>query len=207
MSNELQTKIRVLRPPEWNDEIHDAIGAFPHARQFVLTGWEKDGMARGANMLGSFANHPELAKAFLTFNNHVASNSSLEARERELLILRTGWLRQCEYEFVQHIILGRRAGITDEEIARIQIGPDAEGWSSDDEAIVRAADELHENARISDDNWHQLAKRFNDQQMLDIIFLVGCYDTVAMCINSLDVPIEPCDVSLDEETRDRMFGR
>ncbi|MBL4827387.1 MAG: carboxymuconolactone decarboxylase family protein [Spongiibacteraceae bacterium] len=205
MPNENKPRIKPLLPPDWNQEIIDALGAFPGGLKFVQSGWEKEGQAvRGTYMLGSFAHHPDLAKAFLTFNNHVATNSTLSARDRELIILRTGWLRQCEYEYVMHVILGSRAGLSDEEITRTQQGPDAPGWNKEDADLIRVADELHTISRISEKTWTRLASRYSQQQMLDMIFLVGCYDMVAISINSLGVSLEPGVDPLDAKTKARM---
>src|SRR3546814_18230943 len=100
--------------------------------------------------------HPALAKAFLTFNNHVATASTVTARVRELVILRISWLRRAEYEFIQHVILGRRAGLSDIEIERIQIGADAPGWAPLDAALLPAVAELHADACIGAAPWHRL---------------------------------------------------
>lgn len=205
MQNEPKPRLAPLLPPDWDDEILDALGAFPGGLKFVRNGWEQEGVpVRGTHMLGSFAHYPALAKAFLTYNNHVATNSTLTARERELLILRTGWLRKCEYEFVMHVILGRRAGMTDDEIKRIETGPDAPGWSEEDADLVRVADELHEEARISDKTWERLSRRYDHRQLMDMVFLVGCYEIVAMIMRSFNVQMEPGVAPLDPETKARM---
>ncbi len=142
MSDETTTRIPPILPPDWHSTVYEAVSAFPASRDFVLNNWES-GDARGMNGLGAILNHPPLAKAFLTFNNHVAMTNSLPKRICELLILRISWLRRAEYEFQQHVILGLRAGLTDAEIERIQQGPDVEGWNATDEALLRAADELN----------------------------------------------------------------
>ena len=198
-----------LLPPDWNDEMLDALGAFPGGLKFVLNGWEETGgtAVRGTHMLGALAQYPDLARAFLTFNNHVATNSTLTTRDRELLILRTGWLKKCEYEYIMHTILGRRAGITDEEIDRIGTGPDAAGWSEEDADLIRAADELHRDTRISESTWERLSTRYNHRQLMDIVFLVGCYDVVAMAMRSFNIGLESTEEPLDPETRARMFGQ
>lgn len=207
MQDTEKPRIAPLLPPDWDDEILDALGAFPGGMKFVLNGWEQEGRAvRGTNVLGCFVQYPALAKAFLTFNNHVATNSTLTARERELLILRIGWLRKSEYEFMQHMILGRRAGLTEEELDRIQQGPDAPGWSREDAALIRVADDLHADARISDATWEALSARYSQQQLMDMVFLVGCYDVVAMAMKSFNIPFEAGEESLDPEIKARMFG-
>lgn len=207
MSTDQPTRVEPILPPDWDEEILDAIGAFPGGLKFVLNGWEDEGKAvRGTHMLGAFARHPALAKAFLTFNNHVATNSTLTARERELIILRTGWLRKCEYEYIMHVILGLRAGLSQEEIDRVQQGPDAPGWSPEDADLVRVADEICADARISDNTWTRLSARYDQKQLMDMVFLVGCYEMVAMSVRSFAVPLEPGVTPLDDDTRARMLG-
>ncbi|MFW5937226.1 MAG: carboxymuconolactone decarboxylase family protein, partial [Desulfosalsimonas sp.] len=82
-------------------------------------------------------------------------------------------------------------GLTDEEIDRIQSGPDAEGWSDLDRALLRATDELKDDAFISDATWNELKKTYTDQQMMDLIFAVGNYNLVSMALNSLGVQLDP----------------
>lgn len=206
MNSDKAPRIKPLTPGDWDDEILDALGAFPGGLKFVLTGWEEEGKAvRGTHMLGSFAQYPALAKAFLTFNNHVATNSTLSARERELIILRIGWLRRCEYEFVMHLILGRRAGLTDEEMQRIEAGPDAAGWSEEDADLVRVADELHADARIRDETWDRLSGRYDHRQLMDMVFLTGCYEIVAMAVKSFGIPPEAEVAPLIPEITARML--
>lgn len=201
------TRIEPLLPPDWDDEILDALGAFPRGLQFVLDRWNEGGAdARGMHLLGSFAPHPPLAKAFLTFNNHVSGNSSLEARDREILILRLAWLRKAEYEYYQHVVLGLRAGLTEEEMEQIRVGPDAAGWSAEDADLVRAAGELVAEARIADDTWGRLSERYGQRQLMDLVFLVGCYEVVAMASRTFGTPSEPNTGSLSPELRARMHG-
>lgn len=206
MSDTQKPRIEPILPSEWDEEILDALGAFPSSLNFVLSRWnEKSEDIRGMHVLGFFATHPALAKAFLTLNKHVAADTTLTTRERELLILRIGWLTKSEYEFGQHIILGRRAGITDDEILRLQEGPDAAGWSEDDADLIRAADDLHFHSRLSDSTWEKLSKRYDHKQIMDLIFVVGVYALMATAINTYNIPAEPGAADLDPEVRARML--
>jgi alkylhydroperoxidase family enzyme len=207
MQGKQAARIEPLLPPDWDAEAREALGAFPKGLQFVLSQWEnEEGDPRGRNVLGCLARYPALARAFLTFNNHVAIDSTLSAREREILILRTAWLRRSEYEYIQHVILGLRAGLTEEEVARIEEGPDAPGWQAADADLVRAADELCDSGGIGAATWARLSGRYGDEQMMDIVFLVGCYQVVAMMMQSLDIPLEPGVEPIDDDTRARMFA-
>ena len=120
----------------------------------------------------------------------MGETSTLVPRERELLILRIGWLCQAEYEWGQHVIFGREAGLTDAEIARIKAGPDADGWDPFDATLLRAADELHADAFISNETWAALSERYTTRQLMDVVFTVGQYNMVSMALNSFGVQLD-----------------
>jgi 4-carboxymuconolactone decarboxylase len=206
MPGEQAPRITPLLPPEWKESELDALGAFPAGLKFVQQRWAAGGEdARGMYTLGFLAHYPALAKAFLTLNKHVAADSTLSARERELLILRMCWLLQSEYEVVQHIILGRRAGLTEDELVQIQTGPGDAAWSAADANLLQVADDLHANACIGDGTWKKLAERYDHRQIMDMIFLVGCYEVLAMAIKSFRIPLEPGVAGLDPAARARML--
>jgi alkylhydroperoxidase family enzyme len=192
-----------LLPPEWDADALDAIGVFPSARDFVLSHHETTD-ARGMHGVGIILRHPALAKAFFTFNNHVAIASSVSKRVRELLILRLSWLRQSEYEFAQHIVLGLRAGLSEADLERVQLGPDAPGWDPVDADLVRAVDELHADARIQDATWTRLSAQFSTAQLMDIVFAVGCYEILAMVFKTFGAQLEPGAEPLDPAVQARM---
>lgn len=145
---------------------------------------------RVLNIFSTLARHPKLLKRWLVFGNHVLAKSTLPPRDRELLILRTGWNCRAEYEWGQHALIGRLVGLTDEEIERTTRGPDASGWEAFDATLLRAADELHHDARIGDATWAALSARYSTEQLLDAIFTVGQYTLVSMALNSLGVPLD-----------------
>jgi alkylhydroperoxidase family enzyme len=136
------------------------------------------------NVLGLLAVHPGLARAFLTFNKHLLS-STLPPRIRELAILRIAWRRQGTYEWVQHVRIARKAGVTDEEIAGIRAG--------DATLITRAVDELEADSCLSDPTYAELAAELDDRQLMDLIFTVGAYAMLAMALRTFEVELEPAD--------------
>ncbi|MEY2451014.1 MAG: hypothetical protein QOD92_588 [Acidimicrobiaceae bacterium] len=125
-------------------------------------------------------------------------SGKLPSRERELLILRTGWRCQSVYEWGQHVIIGRAAGVTDDEIERLKAGPDAPGWDPFDAALVRAADELHDDACITDATWATLSARYDVAQLTEVPMVVGQYHLVSFTLNSLGVQREPGVPGFDE---------
>jgi AhpD family alkylhydroperoxidase len=149
-----------------------------------------EGRSRGLNVLGTLAQHVELTTAYHTFNGHVLFGTSLSPRQRELLVLRVAAVRDCEYEWAQHVGLARDAGISDEEIERVAGGPDVDGWSPLDAAMVRCVDELVADARIADDTWAVLAAELDTQQLMDLVFTVGAYDLMAMAMRSFGIQLD-----------------
>jgi alkylhydroperoxidase family enzyme len=115
----------------------------------------------------------------------------LPPRVREIAILRTGWLCGSEYEWGQHAALARKVGISDEEIARVKRGPEAEGWTELEAAVLRAADELHSDACITDETWAVLAAHFDERQLIEVPMLVGQYHIVSFTLNTLGIQREP----------------
>jgi 4-carboxymuconolactone decarboxylase len=163
---------------EWTDAHREALGT----------------RARGDDTIDVFQTclrNVELCRNWMTFTNYILSTRiSITQRDRELLILRIGYLCRSDYEWAQHAALGLKLGLTQEELTRITQGPDAPGWSAADVALLRATDELHRDQHISDATWARLRERFDDRQMMDIIFTVGQYTMVSMFLNSAGVQLE-----------------
>jgi alkylhydroperoxidase family enzyme len=145
---------------------------------------------KGLNVLGTLARHPALTRAYHTFNGHVLFATTLSERQRELLVLRVAAVRGSEYEWRQHVVLGRDAGLDPDEIARIAAGPGADGWSPLDAALVAAVDELLADAAIGDATWATLAGELDEQQLMDLVFTVGAYDALAMALRSFGVQLD-----------------
>ena len=142
------------------------------------------------NIFRTLAHHPKLMTRWLVFGNHVLAKNSLSARDRELAILRVGWLCQAEYEWAQHTEIALRSEIDQDEIERVTLGPDAAGWSDKEVALLRAADELVGDAFISDETWAALSAFYNTKQLMDLVFTVGQYNLVSMALNTLGVQLE-----------------
>ena len=149
------------------------------------------GMPTGpaANIFSTLVRHPGLFRRWLPFAGKLL-DGKVPARDRELVILRTGWRCQSEYEWGQHVLLGRRSGLSDDEIRRVQAGPDVPGWDPFDATLLHAADELHDDSCVTDATWQQLAGRYDERQLVELVMLIGHYHLVAFTLNSLGVQRE-----------------
>jgi len=142
------------------------------------------------NIFTTLVRHRRLFRRWSAFGG-VLLTGTLPARDRELLILRTGWLCQSPYEWGQHVRLAKAAGLSDEEIQRVAVGTDAPGWSDLEATLLRAADELHADACITDSTWAALAAAYTVEQMIEVPMLVGQYHLVSFTLNSVGVQREP----------------
>ena len=143
------------------------------------------------NIFATLAHHPRLLKRWSAFGGTLLFGGALPGRDRELLILRTAWLCKAEYEWGQHVLIGRASGITEEEIDRIPQDEISDEWAPRERALLRAADELHERSVISDETWKVLAAGSDYQQLIEVCMVVGQYHMVAFTLNSLGVELEP----------------
>ena len=141
-----------------------------------------------ANIFTTLVRAPGLYRKWMPFGGKLL-NGKLPPRERELLILRTGWNCRAEYEWAQHVRIGRQTGLSDDEIARVAT-PSAAGFEGLDALLLLAADELHADACLSDETWAGLAAHYDTQQLIELPMLVGHYHMVAMTLNSLGVQLD-----------------
>jgi 4-carboxymuconolactone decarboxylase len=166
----MEPRLEPLPRADWDDETRALLGD-----------------DRTLNIFATLAHHPKLMKRWLVFGNHVLAKSTLPPRDRELLILRTGWNCRASYEWGQHVAIARGIGITDDEIRRVAEGPDAGGWPEADSVLLRAADELHDEQTLSDPTYAALAARYDAPGLLDLVFTVGQYHLVSMALNAFRV--------------------
>jgi 4-carboxymuconolactone decarboxylase len=138
------------------------------------------------NIFATLARHPKLVNSWFPFGAHVLYQNTLPPRERELIILRVGWLSQSGYEWGQHVNIGRGEGLEEADFDRLREGPNAEGWSAEDRSLLRATDELHGDAFVTDDTWASL-EWLSDEQKMDLVFTVGEYMLVSMALNTFGV--------------------
>jgi alkylhydroperoxidase family enzyme len=142
------------------------------------------------NIFPTFAQHPELFRAWLPFGGFLLTAGKLPGHDRELLILRTAVNCESSYEWGQHVRISLDGGMERETVDRVPEGPDAEGWSPHEAALLRAADELHQRSRVSDDTWETLAETYDTQQLIEATMVVGHYHMVAFALNSLGVELD-----------------
>jgi AhpD family alkylhydroperoxidase len=153
------------------------------------------GLAAGTgppNLFTTLARHRGLFRKWLRFAGALMPGGRLPRAESELLILRVAHNTGCEYEWRHHERIAQHSGLSADEVDRVRLGADADGWSPRQALLLRTADELHAERRISDELWAQLDPTLSAPQLIELCMLVGHYEMLAMTLNSLAVePDEP----------------
>ena len=145
---------------------------------------------RPLNIFGVLGQHPKLLKRFNLLGGFLLNKGLVPERERELVILRIGWNAQAVYEFGQHTVIGRRCGLTDEMIAALTRDPADYDWSADDLALIALADELHADDCVSDATWADLARRWSEADLVELLVVAGFYRLVSGFLNSAGVQLD-----------------
>ena len=172
-----EPRIPALEADDWNEEAREMMAPFVNQDRIF-------------NIFKTLANHPDLGRRWMVFANHILGKSTLDVRERELAILRIGYLCQAGYEWGQHVQIARAAGMSDEEILSAKTGPGTPGISELDRLLLQATDELHSDAHVADSTWQGLEQHLSRQQLMDLVFTVGQYNLVSMALNSFGVQLD-----------------
>ncbi|MBV1905896.1 MAG: carboxymuconolactone decarboxylase family protein [Pseudomonadales bacterium] len=171
-------RITPLPESEWNDEQKQIGKPLKDQYGFVF------------NVLATLMRNMPLLTRWNKFAGHIMGTSSLAPRLREMAIMRVGLQTNCEYEWGQHVLMSASAGLNADDHARIQAGPEAEGWNEVEQAVLLITDELIKDTMISDANWSLASKHLSEQQITDLIFTIGNYNMLAMALNSIGVQRE-----------------
>lgn len=142
-------------------------------------------------VIATMLRHPDLFEKQTAVGIQLLMQGTLPPRERELAVLRIGWLCGAPYEFGEHVFMAHDVGVSSDEVDAIKTGPSDPSWSEHERAILMAVDELYRNAMISDRTWAVLSKNFDDCQLIELPVLVGQYQQVAYVQNSLKLRLHP----------------
>jgi alkylhydroperoxidase family enzyme len=117
-------------------------------------------------------------------------SGTLPWRDRELVTLRVAFLSGSAYEWAHHSRSARRAGITDDEVARIQLDVDAGGWDPVTAAKIRTVEEIDRDHEISQQTWDVLRDEYTEEQLIELLLLQGFYWMTAGILKSLQVEVD-----------------
>jgi 4-carboxymuconolactone decarboxylase len=187
-------RLAPLERNEWSSEVRELLDGTAESVAEIegnQAGHDPDEDASGTlNILRTIAHHPGILGPFLGFAGALALKGVLSRRVSELLALRAAWNCESSFEWGHHVVFARAAGLDEDEIVGIAVGPDYAGWSADDRLLLVAADELHSGQDFSEQTWAGLRKMLSDAQLVEVPFVIGQYTMLSMVANATGVPVE-----------------
>jgi len=143
------------------------------------------------NVFATLSRHPNLVKRWSPLANHLLFKSSLPPRERELVIMRAGWMAGSPYEWGQHVAIARdQCGFTDKEFRALAVGSEDPLWGPGEMALLCLAEQLYTQQFIEDDVWGALKAHFDTTQIVDAMFTACNYTTLALALNVMGVQLD-----------------
>jgi 4-carboxymuconolactone decarboxylase len=164
------TRIEPVPSAQWTDRQRDVM------RDLI------DPQGNAPNVITTFVRHPDLCRAWLTLSRTLLHEGQLPSRDREIIILRVAWKTNSVYEWRQH------ASRVDEfTLAHITDPCDADIWNEVEQDLIRSVDECFDSETISQENWSSLARHYDDQQLLEVVFLCTVYRALGSILKILVV--------------------
>jgi AhpD family alkylhydroperoxidase len=139
------------------------------------------------NLFLTMAHQRRLFRGWLRFGAALMPRGKLPRKDTELVILRVAHLRRCAYEFEHHVKMGRRVGVTADDLERVKTGPSAEGWTAREQAELTAVDQLIQTKELDEPAWTDLREHLSTTEVVEFVLLVGHYDMLATFLNTLRV--------------------
>ncbi len=181
-------RIAAIAPGDMSDE----------ARDLCITVREGVGIYEHSGIpeyMRTMIKHPGIFKCHMEMGATLFGGE-IPVRERELAVLRVGWLCRAPYEWGQHVNIAKRYGVSEEEIERVTRGSSAPGWSEHEAAILHGVEELIGDSAITEATWALLAKSWNEAQLIEFPMMVGQYVATAFVQNSLRIALEGAEAGL-----------
>ena len=143
------------------------------------------------NIMKMFLNAPTNAIPLLVFGQSILTKQELDARLRELAILRVAHLTGANYEWTQHVPLAKETGVTDAQVEAIPHGADSDAFNEVEKRVIRFTDEVTQDVKASAETFTALEKELGPRQMVELALAIGFYGMVARVMESFEVELEP----------------
>jgi 4-carboxymuconolactone decarboxylase len=163
-------RIAPLDPAEFTSEQAELVGAWTHL-----------------NFSRVLIRHPGMYGTFVPYLTRLIADTELRARDRQLVCLRMLELGDDTYEQTHHVVISRKCGLTDADIEAAISGEGITDW---DRVVLRATEDIFRDQNVSDASWSALAEVYSERQLMEFVFLAGCYLTMAMLTKSFGMQLE-----------------
>ena len=129
---------------------------------------------------------PTCMPPFVRLGAAVLGMQKLDARLREIVILRVATLSRADYEWTQHVAIGKAVGVTEDEISALKSG-DPAALDPQAKLVVKFTEECVREVRVSDATFSEAQAEFSSQEIAELVITIGYYMMIARFLETLDV--------------------
>ena len=134
---------------------------------------------------------PAVAKAVQDLLVALLFRGTLDARLRELLIMRLGWATGAVYEWTQHWRVARELDVPAEDLLAVRDWRRSDRFDERDRAVLAATDETLADGAISASTWEACCRQLpSEQERIELVAAIGCWRMISSVLKSLEVPLE-----------------
>ena len=170
------TRLPYLDPADASDPVQQAMATLPPLNIFRMLA------------------HAETAFIpYLRFGATILGELQLDPGLRELAILQVAKQSEADYEWVQHVAIGRYAGLTDEQITAVQAG-DIENPASltdTERAVLAFTAEVVRGPRVSERAFAAVSQRLSAREIVELLLTIGNYLMLARLMTTLEIETDP----------------
>ncbi len=142
------------------------------------------------NLFKAMAHCPDIGRQVLYLGEAILRKGRLPPQLRELAILRVGHLNHARYEITQHIPIGRRAGLTDEQIEALPDWSDSSHFNPQEQAVLQFTDEITQNIHVSEETFQTAGAFLSEEQLVELTITAGYYGMVCRVLETLHIELE-----------------
>ena len=142
------------------------------------------------NIFKMMANAPHLVRPFVDMGGAFLFSGLLDPIDREIAILRVGYLSGASYETDRHEKIGRDVGMSDALIDAVKTGPTASGLTTHQSQLMSFVDDLVANVRASDATFEPMLQTLGPSATQELTLVTGYYMMVCRFLETFDVEIE-----------------
>ena len=144
------------------------------------------------NVYKTLANAEKVFTGWMVAGNAALTSPTLPTRLRELVVLRTAYLMDCDYELGQHRDVARTAGVSVDEIIAILSENDwrTGRFDGNELAVLQLTTELLTSCGVTSETFDRVHRALGSKATVEVLMVINRYAGLALMLNALDVDLD-----------------
>jgi len=145
---------------------------------------------RGGKLLNLYRmllHSPPVAAGWLALLTAIRQQCVLDARYRELAIMRVAIVNGAQYEYAQHEPHALAAGLPESELADLEQWTSFDGWAPTDRAVLAYTDAMTREIKVPEATFEAVRAQFSEREIVELTATIGAYNLVSRFLEALQV--------------------